>query len=142
MEEVGTPSGERLMQWYELMKPGFEWALNAIGSKRLLIAPVYAALVYAWESYPNEIDRFTAQLDTGANLSANDPALVLRDYLVEHTDRSATPERRWTTFLKTLRAAQAFILEQRVTKLMATESALTFFGSTSRSLRGWADAAR
>lgn len=140
MEEDGTPSGERLMQWYELMTPGFEWALTAIKSKRLLMAPVYAALVYAWESYPIEVAYFTAQLETGEGLRANDPALMLREYLGNTSERSATPERRWSTFLKTLRAAQAFVLDQSVTKLMATESALAFFGSASRSLCGGADA--
>lgn len=123
----GKVSTHELWKRYEEHRVGFDWALAALGQSRMTIAPIYAALVYAYPKYPAEIDELARQLQVGEGLRRFDPAWTLREYLNNTPGISSSREARIETFGKTLRAAQAAIQGDKIQKLYVSKDSVEFF---------------
>lgn len=123
-------SGQEVCDLYYQHLVGFEWAQEHVHYHRLVLAPVYAALVVAYERHPRMTEEFTERAILGENLQRNEPALTLRRYL-ESPRATRDLDGRVEVFGKTLRAVQAHVRGERLQKLVVTPELFAFFGLKS-----------
>lgn len=115
-------------------KEDLEWAVALPGGLRGIgNAPVRGALAFARKADPQKLEIFGEQLFLGANIKERDPAFVLRNVILGgRKTRGAGSERR-DLAVKVLRAGYAFLHNEKLRNLYATEDVVAFFGKAT----GW-----
>jgi hypothetical protein len=107
---------------------GIDWALTLPERNKCGPTSVRAALAFAHKTDPEKIPEFADQVWRGVGLNESDPAYLLRGILLGTRDARAHYDQR-TIAVKTLRAAMAFIHDEPMRTLYATEEAVRFFGT-------------
>ena len=104
---------------------GVQWMLkNGPTRHPFNKAAVIGALIYAYSSSRDAVERTTAAYATGANLRSDSPILLLRRGLIERIWKRDSPR---SLALRTLEALRAEILGERLMRLMPEESAYEYF---------------
>jgi hypothetical protein len=95
------------------------------GGPRLIhIGSVHGALAFAYPTKPEAISEFAEKLWVGANLAPNDPAFVLRGYLLNRPTARTTRDNGYSLACRCLRAMYAAVEGATIdrNRLYATES--------------------
>lgn len=119
-------STHELWEQYGCYRSSFDWALSAVTASYALLAPVYAALVFAHRALPSHAASFAGELQARDDQPKSPAAALLRDHFLQHR-AVGTVEQRIAMFLKTLRSVQAFTRGERLSKLYASEETVRFF---------------
>ncbi len=90
------------------------------GAARYLVAPVFAALAYAWPVAPSVVEDFAEQIRSGELISRTDPAYRFREW-VTNKGRLNSP---WDVAMATLQAFHHLIIEgdQKIANLIPGET--------------------
>jgi hypothetical protein len=125
---IRTPMGYAVA-WsrYQKFKEGIDWSFKTFptGSSKIDITPVRAAMALAYPTSKSKAAEFAQKLRSGAGLSEGDPALALRNYLLERlTIRKDDPR---IVGIKVLTAFHAYLTGTHTTKVYQKEEALAYF---------------
>ena len=125
-------------RYYTAFKLSFDWVLSFPIVRRISIAPVDAALVFAWYTSQEEIRAFGEQVLVGANLGMDAPAFELRTALLAG---STVGGRSLSYAYKTLHAA-ALYLDHRPSEPLSgsNKSVFRFRGDAGAALVATVDA--
>jgi hypothetical protein len=107
--------------WHKLFGKGIDWSVNEFcpGSKVFKSAGFAGGLAFAHRRDPKMVEQFGAMVAEGAGLRSGDPALVLRNYLMNVTTglRMGGGFDRVVLGRKTINAFDAFRNGQRLSRL-------------------------
>lgn len=101
-----------------------EWMTATVDQK--FNAPVWGALGYAYQAFPEQIDTFTRQIKTRANLPENSPALALLNFTDRHASKTGARDKQMTVW-KTLSCAAAHCRGETRTHTKDTDVGLRWF---------------
>lgn len=97
-------SGRRMsvgltLEYYERFKAGLDFACAAIGSGPFAKAPILGALAFGYEADPEKAKIFAEQVRTGERLVRMDPAMALRNFVINQDGNSSQLDRKTFTLV-------------------------------------------
>jgi hypothetical protein len=105
---------------------GIEWGAEQMPKSAVFKqAPVMGALVFAYPANREKVTAFLDALKSGAELTRTSPVFALREFLTVRLPQIRRNEREIA--LKTLRAVQAFLRSEALSRLEATEPPVDYF---------------
>lgn len=135
---AGSTVPIKAMETYNLWEPLFRVGTKAYFEssctnsqyKYLRSAKVASPLIVAHKANPDAMELFFTALREGANLSVNNPALKLREFLLQelngHGIRKMTQD---MVISKVFSMAKAFLDERPISKVMPSDGAVQYFRS-------------
>ena len=119
------PSLDEGEGFIQMFKDGVDWAATLTKKKVYGTASVRGAFAFAYRTDPEKVMTFAEQVIDGRMIDKGDPAYALRAYMEKA--RPYTPKDRREVAVKTLRALIAFLSNERMDKIYATEDAVAYF---------------
>ncbi len=118
----------RLMDYREQYAADIAWAQRDLPrAAKHARAPVCGALVFAHRAFPVEVEAFGKKYATGANLSDNEPAFLLRRFVLERLP--LTKESAMKVAQKTLRAVMCDVRHEPIMRLEVNRESASFFAT-------------
>jgi hypothetical protein len=123
-----TPANsvESTEDYYRRNRAGVDWLLSAMPSSgKLKLSAACGAMVFAYPTDPDGVQRFVESYFSGAGLGRGSPVLHLREMV--HNLGTARGVSNRAVGLKTLRAVRAFLAGEELRTLYASELPLAYF---------------
>lgn len=124
------PDGQQLLEASDEHNDSFVWFFALPGNEALCYAPYAAALIYAYESRPEEADQFARLLIQPTNQQAGSPVLAMLTAMRQKSNRpmgGMGQMVRLKDFRIMCRAGMAYVLGEKIVLLKDTDQGVKFF---------------
>lgn len=115
--------------WYNICREGVDWAIDEFSKDNAMKGrSIGGALAFAHKADPVAIEKFGRRLREGLNLKKDDPAFVLREFILKRARAEGTAKIKPEVVLrKVLRAAMADLEGTTLSRLEDTDAGIAYF---------------